>query len=60
MVEPPDPEFTIVGDDRLSDSAIEALARLLIDEHPTDGHCRLSARVRPGCIPAAAIDHRSV
>ena len=32
----------------------------LIDEHPTDGHRRLSARVRPGGIPAAAIDHRSV
>jgi len=31
MVEPPDPEITIIGDDRLSDAAVEALARLLLE-----------------------------
>ena len=36
MVEPPDPEITIVGDDRLSDSAIEGMARLLLEAADSD------------------------
>ena len=31
-----DPEITIVGDDRLSDSAIEVIARLLLEAADED------------------------
>jgi len=36
MNQQPAPEITIVGDDRLSDSAIEVMARLLLEAADED------------------------